>query len=316
MMRRSCELACLLWLIALVALPLGAQEGEGTEAEPAVEPAPAEGEQAAGGEARLLRLSFAPGEELIYRMELNGLGSVHVAGTAQAVALNGAMDMILRVVEVSEEGNFTIRTRLDATDLQVTVDGQPIPAFGSLPQMRAVVTPRGETLEFEMLGAPATGGMEAQLAQMLAGENFKSLLQVQRMAAFPEAPVAPGAKWSGKLPVQAQVEGQTPTEITTTYVCDQEFEGVMCARLKSDAVIGMDALGPIAGMLEMSGTTTQQTTTWFDFAAGRVRATQEQSQISLQLTVPAAMTQGQGQIGMFMEMFIEIHAWLLPPPED
>ncbi len=305
----------LLCVLALTAWPLLADNGAGEGDQPE-QGATAPAEDA----GRLLRLSYESDEELTYRIELSGLGSVDVAGMAQAIAISGSIDMTLEVEKVSAEGNFTIYTRVDGSSLKVTVDGQPMPMTQQLPQMRTVITPRGETLEFEMLGQTQQTGMEAQISQMLTAENFKQLLAVQKMAAFPEEAVAPGDEWSGRLPgeagAQAEAEGEAPTQITTTYVADEEFDERMCARLESEAVIAMESLGQIAGLLQMSGTTTADTTTWFDFEAGRVLATHETGQVNLELSVPAELTQGQGEIGIFMEMFIESDTTLLPPAEE
>jgi len=273
-------------------------------------------QEAAAAEAHLLRLSFTAGEELTYRVEMNGVGSVQVMGMAQQVAVNGTLDMALKVEEITEEGNYQILTSLDAANLGVTVDGQPVPLGQRLPGMRTVITPRGETLSLEMLNGPATGGqMEAQLGQLLAGENFKNLLKVQRMAAFPEEAVAAGADWSGSQAEDELAEGETPTVITTKYVCDQEFEGMSCARLQTESVIGMDALGEMAALLAMTGATNSTSTTWFDYTAGRTRATQERAQVTLDLKLPAAMTMGAGEMALFMEMFMESRSWLLAAAE-
>lgn len=272
-------------------------------------------DEAQAAEARLLRLNFVEGEELIYRVEINGVGSVQVMGGAQPITVDGTMDMHLKVEEVTEEGNFQILTSLDAAHLGVTANGQAVPLGRELPKLRTVITPRGETLSLEMLGGRASGQMEEQISQLLAGENFKSLLQVQKMAAFPEEPVAPGAQWSASTPEDEVEEGQTPTVITTAYVCDQEFEDVSCARLQTEATVGMETLGPMATMLGMTGATNTTSTTWFDYAAGRIRATDERAQVVMEMAVPAAITGGAGEVGLFMEMFMESKSWLLPAVE-
>jgi len=300
----------MLWLSMLLAVPLLAAA---QEAEP-----PAAGEQAADVEPVLLRLAYNDGETLTYAMELNGLGSVHVAGAAQAVAVTGTMEMSLQVEEITEDGNYVVLTTMDATGLNVTVEGERVPMTQQLPQMRTTISPRGETLALQLIGAgQQTGGMEAQIGTLLAGENFKHLMALQKVAVFPEEPVAPGAEWGGELPEEEQAEieaaDEPATEITTIYTTNQEFDGVMCARLESDAVIGAGALGEMAAMLQMSGETTTQSTTWFDCAAGRVRASRENAQVNLELTLPAAMTGGQGEFSIFMEMVIDTDTWLLSP---
>ncbi len=246
---------------------------------------------------------------------MNGVGSVQVMGGAQQITVDGTMDMHLKVEEITEEGNYQILTRLDAANLQVSAGGQIVPLGERLPAMRTVITPRGETLSLEMIGGQASGEMDAQISQLLAGENFKNLLKVQKMAAFPEEPVAAGADWAAALPEEEVAEGETPTAITTTYVCDQPFEDVSCARLQTESVIGMEALGPMAAMLGMTGTTNTTSTTWFDYAAGRTRATDERAQVVLEMKVPAAITGGAGELGLFMEMFMESKSWLLPAAE-
>lgn len=276
--------------------------------------APAQDETPAA-EARLLRLSFTEGEELTYRVEMNGVGSVQVMGGLYQIAVGGTMDMTLKVEDVTDEGNYQILTTLDATNLNVTVDGQAMPLGRQLPRMRTVITPRGETLSLELVGGQVSGQMEEQLTQLLAGENFKRLLQVQKMAAFPEEPVVPGARWSIGAPEQEVAEGRTPTTITTTYVCDQEFERVNCARLETEAMIGTDALGEMATMLGMTGATNITGTAWFDYTAGRTRATEERAQVVTDLKVPAALTGGAGDVALFMEMFLESRSWLLSAVE-
>ncbi len=306
MMRIARALPCLLCLITLLALPLiaAAQEAE----TPAADPEPV-----------LLRMTYEEGETLTYRMELNGVGSVHVAGAAQAVAVSGTMDMALEVEEIDEDGNYVILTTMDAAGLNVTVEGQPVPMTQRLPKMRTTMSPRGETVAFELIGGAQQTDMQAQVGQLLAGENFKHLMALQKIATFPEEPVAPGAEWGGAPPEEeqapAQAEGEPQSEITTVYTANQEFDGVMCARLESDAVIAAGALGEMATMLQMSGETTTQSTTWFDWAAGRVRGSRENAQVNLELTLPAAMTGAEGEFSIFMEMVIDTDTWLLPAAE-
>ncbi len=314
MVRIARALSLLPCLIALLALPLlaAAQEAEAPGADAAEEQQPA-------AEPVLLHMDYEAGETLTYRMELNGLGSVHVAGAAQAVAVSGTMDMTLTVEEIDEAGNYVILTSIDTTDLDVTVEGQPVLVTPLLPKMRTTISPRGETVAFELIGGRQQTGMEGQIGQLLAGENFKHLMALQKLAAFPEEPVAPGAQWGGAPPEEEQAAGEgadePTTEITTVYITNQEFDGVMCARLESDAVIPAGALGGVATMLDMSGVTTTHSTTWFDYAAGHVRASRENAEVNIELTMPATMTQGQGEVSIFMEMVIDTDTWLLPPAE-
>ena len=316
MMERTARaLPCLLCLLTLLALPLlaAAQEPEA----PAAEAPAAAGDQPANAEPVLLRMAYQEGETLTYRMELNGVGSVHVAGAAQAVAVSGTMDMTLEVEEIDEDGNYVILTTMDAAGLNVTVEGETVAMTQQLPGMRTTMSPRGETLALELISGGQQTGMEAQIGSLLAGENFKHLMALQKVAVFPEEPVAPGAEWGGALPedeqAQVQAQDEPTTEITTIYTANQEFDGVMCARLESDAVIGAGALGEMATMLQMSGETTTQSTTWFDCAAGRVRGSRENAQVNLELTLPAAMTGAEGEFTIFMEMFIDTDTWLVPP---
>ena len=131
------------------------------------------------------------GRKLTYRVEMDGVGSVQVMGGLYQIAVEGTMDMTLKVEDVTDEGNYQILTALDAMNLNVTVDGQAMPLGQKLPRMRTVITPRGETLSLELIGGQVSGQMEEQLTQLLA-ERLQAPVAGQKMAAFPEGRWLPG----------------------------------------------------------------------------------------------------------------------------
>jgi hypothetical protein len=65
----------------------------------------------------------------------------------------------------------------------------------------------------------------------------------------------------------------------------------------------------------MEGSTTTNTRTWFDLDAGRMFATMEKTQVSMQVNLPAEMTGAQGPAGVFLEMFVDTESKLLPAGE-
>ncbi|MEA3400443.1 MAG: hypothetical protein U9R79_04285 [Armatimonadota bacterium] len=290
------------------------QEHEGAVPleQPAAEPA---------GEPLLLRLKYTKGEKLTYRTNVEGVGSVHVMGQSQAIDMSGELQTVVSVEDVDEEGKFTLLTSVDVSDLTVTMSGQAVPRPNQNMRIRTVMTPRGEIADFEMLQEPTAAGQQspwnARMARIMTGGlDLKRLLMDQKVATFPEEPVTVGAEWSGTArPIE--VEGtERPLTITTRYDGDIELEGRECVRLDSTTTVQSEALGELAQMLGMKGSTTTNTRTWFDPEAGRRVASMERTQVEMRAALPAELTGAAEPTEIFLEMFVEATTRLMPPAEQ
>lgn len=317
-MRFDRALLAALGVLALAALPCLAQDAP--PAADQVEP-PAAEEAPADVEPLLLRFNYAEGETLTYETTVDGVGSVHVMGQAQAIDMAGKMLVRMKVEEIDEDGNYTILTDVDVAELLVTMAGSPIPPPNQQLQMRTKMSPRGEILDLKMLQAVNQPNSEtpwnSQITKMLTGGfDLNRLLLGQRLAAFPEEAVKPGDEWMGNAP-NVELQGQTaPLTITTKYDGNIEISGRECARLDSSMAMQPAALGELATMLGMQGSTTNQTRTWFDFEAGRMLATMEKTQVSMQVNLPAEMTGAAAPAAVFLEMFVDTESKLLPADEE
>ncbi len=317
---RTILLALCLVTLALYSV---AAEDAGTEAgddAPTAEAgADAPAEEAAG--TILFRLKYEEGEVLTYETTLDGVGSVHIAGNQQALDMDGEMLVMMTVEEVDEEGNFTVLTEVDVEKLTVTMAGSPMPPPDQEIKVRTEMTPRGEILDIEMVQDQSQqadqGPWNEKMAKMLTGGfDLKRMLMGQKIAAFPEDPVSPGDEWTGQAQ-EVDVEGQTaPLQITTKYDGNIEVDGRMCARLDSTCDINAEAFGEMATTLDMSGTTSTQTRSWFDFEAGRMVATMERTQANMQVQMPTEMTGAQQPVPVFLEMFVTAESKLLPSGEE
>lgn len=265
----------------------------------------------------LLRFRYTKGETLTYDTTLEGVGSVHVMGRAQAIALNGELRTKMQVQDITDEGDYVMLTTVDIADLQVTVDGQAMPPPGQTMQVRTVMDARGKIKQLEVIEQPATDTPQSPwngpMARMLTGGlDLTEIAMNQDMAAFPAEAARPGEEWSG-VTRTVQVAGEAqPLEITTRYDGDVEVDGVMCARLDSSATIQSAAFGEMAQMLGMQGTTSAASRTWFDAEAGRVRASMEQTEVDMRVNLPQEMTGAEQAVGIYLEMFITANSKLLP----
>ncbi len=321
--RALMSMPCVLAL--LVAAAAAADEGE-TAAGETGENAPAEvaAEQPEGVTAeavvlppQVLRLKYQEGEQLTYETKVNGVGSVHVLGQAQALDMLGNMRMLVTVEDVDDQGNYTLLMDMDVADLVVRMAGSPIAPPQQRIKARTTVSPRGETLDIQVLQEPratsAQSPWNSEMAGMLTGGlDLKSLLIGQKVAAFPEEAVQPGSKWSGTAP-DVQIRGQqAPIEIATLYEGNCQVGDRACARLDSTCTIQAAELGQIAAMLGMSGTTTTETRSWFDLEAGRIIASTDRTQVNMQANLPAELTGAAEAAAIFLEMFVETQTTLLP----
>ena len=314
-MRLDRALLTVLCVLMLAALPCFAQEV------PPLPPGEVVDEAAPDVEPTLLRFNYEKGETLTYETTVDGVGSVHVMGEAQAIDMSGKMLVTMLVEDVTEEGNYVIATDVDIAELSVKMNGSPVPPPNQALAMRTTMSPRGELLNVEMTETAnqpnAESPWNSQMTKMLTGGfDLNRMILGQKIAAFPEAAVKPGDEWKGNVE-EVELQGQTaPVSITTKYDGNIDLEGRTCARLDSEACMQSDALGELAAMLSMEGQTTIQTRSWFDIEAGRMFATMEKTQVNMQVQLPAAMTGAAGPAGVFLEMFVYTQTKLLPASED
>ncbi len=309
MMRCPRAMLMALCTMMVLALPCFAQD------------APPAADEAVAADPVLLRYAYEQGETLAYETSVDGVGSVHVMGQAQAIEMVGKMLVNMVIEEIDEEGNFTTVTDVDIAELSVTMNGSPVPPPSQDIQMRTKMSPRGEILDLQLTQTVNQEGAQSpwnsEMAKMLTGGfDLNRMILGQKLAAFPEEVVKPGAEWAGNAP-EVQVQGQTaPLEITTKYVKNLEFEGRECAVLDSATCMQPAALGQLATMLGMEGSTTTQARSWFDIEAGRPVATMEKTQVSMQVNLPGALTGAAGPATVFLEMFVDTQSKLLPVEEE
>jgi hypothetical protein len=285
-----------------------------------IEP-PDAAEETEAGEPILLRFDYEKGESLTYETTVDGVGSVHVMGQAQALDMTGSMQVTMLVEEITEEGNYVISTDVDIAELAVTMNGSPVPPPRQDLGMRTTMSPRGEILDIQMEQTVNQPNSEtpwnSQISKMLTGGfDLNRMILGQKIAAFPEKMVRPGDEWQGNVR-EVELQGETaPVEILTSYDGNIELEGRNCARLDSAMTMQASALGELATMLGMEGFTTTQTRSWFDIDAGEMYATMEKTQVSMRVNVPPEMTGAQQAAGVFLEMFVDTKSKLLPSGEE
>jgi len=314
MMRCSHAMLMALCAMTVLALPCFAQDAP-PAADAVVE------EQAVVADPVMLRYAYEQDETLTYETSIDGVGSVHVMGQAQAIEMVGKMLVNLLVEEIDEEGNFTTVTEVDIRELSVTMDGSPVPPPSQDIQMRTKMSPRGEILDLQLTQAVNQEGAQSpwnsEMAKMLTGGfDLNRMILGQKVAAFPEEAVKPGDEWAGNAQ-EVEVQGQTaPLVITTKYVSNIELEDRECAVLDSEACMQPAALGQLATMLSMEGSTTTQSRSWFDIESGRQVASMEKTQVSMQVSLPGEMTGAGGAAMVFVEMFVDTQTKLLPVEEE
>lgn len=310
----------MLMILCLMTLLLVAAPAQ--EAEPAAGDAPAADDAVAepAQEGVLLRLKYEEGEVLTYETTLEGVGSVHIAGTPQPLDMKGKMLVTQTIEAIDDEGIYTVLTEVDVRLLTVTMAGNPVPPPPQDIKVRTKMTPHGEILDVEMLEDSLPQAqqrdLEAQLERLFTGGlDLRRMLMAQRIAAFPEDPVSPGDEWSGSA-IDVEVQGAAaPLEIRTKYDGNVQVAGRECARLDSHFAIDAGAFGEATTMLGMRGVTTSDTRSWFDPEEGRLIASMERTQVNMQVNVPAELLGGAQPMGVLLEMFVDSESKLLPPED-
>ncbi len=263
---------------------------------------------AQGDEGALLRLKYEAGETLTYHVTINGLGSMQAAGQQQPLSIEGTFDNLMQVEQVSPEGNFTVSSTYENLDLTVKMSGQDMDVPINLPDIRFVIMPTGKILSMELLEAeqPAQGAASLQ-AMVASSLDLESLLKDIKCVPFPEAAVKPGEEWEGAVPLAAAAEGEEPRQMKMKlkYVGDEEHLGRPCARLESTHEMPFGGVGAEAGLFDIKGIETGETISWFDPELGRIIGDKGTSTVEINMGLPAALTGGQQQVTVFVEMVVD-----------
>jgi|LSQX01.1.fsa_nt_gb hypothetical protein len=317
-MRRLILLVTLLATM-LIGLPAMAQDAPAPPAADQV--ATVTPEEAPAGDPVLLRFAYVPGDKLTYETTVDGVGSVSVMGQTQAIEMTGKMLVNMLVESRDEEGNFITSTTMDVTDLAVSMAGMPLAAPIQDLQMRTKTNARGQVLEIEMTQAVDQQGEQSpwnsEMVKMLTGGfDLNQMLLGQKLASFPEQAVKPGDEWTAATQA-VEVQGQTaPLQIKTRYANNLELNERECAVLDSTMSMDPAALGQLAAMLSMQGSTDVQSRSWFDLAAGRTVASMEKTQVNMRVNLPGALVGEGGNTSVYLEMFVDTQSKLLPPAEE
>ena len=186
---------------------------------------------------------------------------------------------------------------------------------------RTKTNARGQILEIEMTQAVDQQGEQSpwnsEMVKMLTGGfDLNQMLLGQKLASFPEQAVKPGDEWTAATQA-VEVQGQTaPLQIKTRYANNLELNERECAVLDSTMSMDPAALGQLAAMLSMQGSTDVQSRSWFDLAAGRTVASMEKTQVNMRVNLPGALVGEGGNTSVYLEMFVDTQSKLLPPAEE
>lgn len=256
-----------------------------------------------------LEMKGQPGQELKYATDFEMSMDIEVTDPAsggQVFALAPRMQAnavtISRVAQVSENGDLTMRGRVESFDFTLDVadlharlaivgpDGGP-PQLIKLPEIPigAVVAKDGKVLAIEGLDAlpippiPMPGGSTLNIPEMIS-----NVMDEFSQPVFPDRPVSAGDTWEWEmvidplamaemmgtpLPPEAKAElgdMSFPIKNTSRLVAFETVNGVECAKIEAVAPweLSIAAGPPGSGMMvNESGTTT--VLTWFDYAGGR-----------------------------------------------
>lgn len=256
-----------------------------------------------------LEMKGQPGQELKYATDFEMSMDIEVTDPAsggQVFALAPRMQAnavtISRVAHVSENGDLTMRGRVESFDFTLDVadlharlaivgpDGGP-PQLIKLPEIPigTVVAKDGTVLAIEGLDAlpippiPMPGGTTLNIPEMIS-----NVMEEFSQPVFPDRPVSAGDTWEWEmvidplamaemmgtpLPPEAKAElgnMSFPIKNTSRLVAFETVNGIECAKIEAVAPweLSMPAGPPGTGMMvNESGTTT--VLTWFDHAAGR-----------------------------------------------
>ena len=274
---------------------------------------------AQGDEGVLLRLKYEAGETLTYHVTVNGVGSMQAAGQQQPLTIEGTFDNLMQVEQVSPEGNFTVFSTYDNLDLTVKMSGQDMDVPISLPDIRLLIMPTGKILSMELLEAeqPAQGAASLQ-AMVASSLDLESLLKDIKCVPFPEAAIKPGQEWEGAVPLAATAEGEEQRQMTMKlrYAANEEHLGRPCARLESTHEMPFGGVGAEAGLFDIKGTETGETVSWFDPELGRIIGDKGISTVEITMGLPAALTGGQQQMAIFVEMVVDSQTELVMAEEQ
>ncbi len=195
-------------------------------------------------EARPLALSFTPGDRETYELHLAMDGTLGAGELGEM-----PFDMDLRevltweVTDVDAEGVATIEVAV--SEVSGSVNGIEVPTDPSQPpslQMR--VAPDGRVLE--------VGGLSFAGTDPSSGLSFPGMGQMTPL--LPDHPVAPGDRWTTSFS-QANPfgEGEISYETTSTFLREEELDGVRTAVIRSEMTIPLDLTISLDEMLAAMG---------------------------------------------------------------
>lgn len=226
-------------------------------------------------DAATLRYQFVPGETDTYHLEMTQRMTMTGSGLGDGAETHMAMSMNTSQVfgENTEAGDANIAQTTSDTEVEVSVNGTPIPA-ADLAEMinglsvRLVMSPRGEILSsaLDEIANP-------QMAQTLSmiEDSFRQMTLI-----VPEGVVSVGDSWNQEVPLNMEQAGmELDTQTTATYT----FEGWALLGEQPIAVIRSDMTVNLSGQFNEMGMTTavegSGTGTgysYFDNGAGKLRS--------------------------------------------
>jgi hypothetical protein len=273
-----------------------------------------------------LELKGEPGQESRYASTLEAAVDVAVKDPATGVEvfslaprLVGSIVTVGRVVEVAENGDLTLASRVESFDFSLDVaelharlaivgPGGGPPQVIKLPELPiyAVVGKRGNVVAIQGLEAlpipplPGPEGKKINLPEMI-GQMIEEFSQ----PAYPEGPVAVGDTWGFEMVIEplkmAEMMGTPmppeakeglgdvsfPINVECTLVAFETVNGIACAKIETESPweLSMPMGPPEAGGMMLNEQGTSTVVTWFDYSAGR--KVRETAEVELTMTVGA-----------------------------
>jgi len=262
---------------------------------------------AQGEDGTLLRLKYQAGEILRYHVVLDGAGSISVAGQQQPLSIQGTFDNLMAIEGVDPDGNYIIVSSYDNLNLAVAVNNEDLDFPLQMPKMRFLLTPAGRVVKMELLEeqqeTPAGQSLESLVSSSL---DLESLLSDLKCAPFPEQAVKPGEEWDGVMPVAVGGGDVAPQmKMHLRYAANEAHLGRQCVRLETTHELPFGGEGGEGGIFDIKGLERGNTVSWFDPELGRVIADESAQNLELNLDLPAGLTAGMQQVGIFVEVMVE-----------
>ncbi|MBC7286675.1 MAG: hypothetical protein H5T86_01245 [Armatimonadetes bacterium] len=219
-----------------------------------------------------LYYSLAPGQVFRYQCELTGNGTATAAGRTDPVVISAKFTYVMEVLD-AQDGQTTVRYRVENAMIGATYAGEPLPVAVNIPPV-TVVMDRWGRVTSTTVQQPAVS--VSPLASLLGGQLFgggpAGSLDITQfygqlhMPGFPTTAVRIGETWQEQAQVISADNQPIAVSWQTKLVALTNYAGARCAQLQTSYSLPLSLLvnALLRDVLSLRGDIRGVSTLYFD----------------------------------------------------